>query len=233
MAEKKLTKVTTKKAAVKKEPVVKAEPTSKFTLPVFNLSGKEVGSVKLPEEVFGVKVNEALLSQAVRVYTANTHQGTVSTKTRAEVRGGGRKPWRQKGTGRARQGSTRSPQWRGGGVVFGPRPRDLSLELPTKMKRAALKSALSARLNDVVVVDDFKMTEPKTKKIANALKKLNLSGKTLFVLPEFEEKVIRASRNIPTLRLTRATDLNALEVLTATKLVLAKEAVSKIAEVNR
>src|SRR5581483_11661290 len=145
----------TRKATVKTD--VKAAPApkklGKLEKEVFDMSGKIAGTVQLPEEVFGAKVNEALLSQAMRVYSSNTHQGTSSTKTRAEVRGGGRKPWRQKGTGRARQGSTRAPHWRGGGVIFGPKPRDLSLDLPLKMRRAALRSALSARVEDVIVVE--------------------------------------------------------------------------------
>lgn len=217
-----------KTSSSSKEAAPAAKKSSKFDRIVFDLTGKEVGTVTLPEEVFGRKVNEALLSQAVRVYQANLHQGTSSTKTRAEVRGGGRKPWKQKGTGRARQGSIRSPQWRGGGVIFGPKPRDLSLELPAKMKKAALLSALSSRLEDVMVVSEFKMTQPKTSKVALLLKKLQLPAKTLFVLPEFEEAFTLASRNLPKLKLTKVADLNTLEVLSPEKLVFSKDAVTKL-----
>jgi large subunit ribosomal protein L4 len=218
-----------KKISAKKAPT-RVEASPKLTVPVFSLLGVKVGTVTLPEEVFGVKVNEAILSQAVRVYQANQRTGTSSTKTRAEVKGGGRKPWRQKGTGRARQGSIRSPQWRGGGIVFGPKPRDYSLDLPKMLKRVALRSALTSKKEDLVVVNEWKLSAPKTKKIATTLKKLNLSGKTLFVLPEFDENVFRASRNIPTLRVRRATDLNALEVVSADKLVFDKEAIKKLAQ---
>ncbi len=234
MAEKKVTPVV-KKVAPKTDsvakPVVKA--VSKFELPVMDLNGKEVGKVILPENVFGVEVNEALLSQAIRVYTANTHQGTQSTKTRAEVRGGGRKPWKQKGTGRARQGSIRSPQWRGGGVTFGPKPHDPGLDMPVKMRRAALKSALSSRLGDLVIFEGLSMKEPKTAKIVTALHKLGLSGKTLMVVSEYDQIIVRASRNIGTLRLTQASDLNALEVVAATKLLLSKDSITKLAEVSK
>ncbi len=216
------------KTSVKAEVKPVEKKLGKFEKIVFDMAGKEVGTVELPKEVFGVEVNRPLLSQALRVYSANTHQGTRAAKTRAEVRGGGRKPWRQKGTGRARQGSIRAPQWRGGGVIFAPKPTDPTLELPTKMRRAALKSALSVKLPDVLVVEAIKVTDGKTKKIATTLTKLGLSGKTLLVLPEFEEKVVRASRNITDLRLTRATDLNAYEVLAAGKIVFDQNALGKL-----
>lgn len=226
-----------KTRVAKKAPAATKEATpkklGKLEKQVWDLSGKEVGVTKLPEEVFGAKVNEALLSQALRVYSANIHQGTRSTKTRAEVRGGGRKPWKQKGTGRARQGSIRAPHWRGGGITFGPKPTDPRLNLPEKMRKAALKSALSSRVEDLMIVSEFKMTEPKTKKIAQALKKLNISGRTLFVLPEHDEKVARASRNIEAVRLTRTTDLNAWEILAADKVVLAQDSLAKLAEVAK
>lgn len=219
-------KKVTSKAEVLAKPVERK--LGKLEKVLFDMSGKEVGTVKLPEEVFGAPVNRPLLSQALRVYSANTHQGTRAAKTRAEVRGGGRKPWRQKGTGRARQGSIRAPHWRGGGVIFAPKPIDPTLGLPTKMRRAALKSALSVRFPDVLVVEAIKVTEGKTKKVATALTKLGLSGRTLFVLPELEEKVVRASRNIPDLRLMRVADLNAYEVLAADKLVFDQEALGKL-----
>lgn len=220
----------TKKVTPKAPKVVAA---NKLSVSVFNLKGEEVGKISLPEKFFGVEVNEALLAQAVRIYQANLRQGTSSTKTRSEVRGGGRKPWKQKGTGRARQGSIRAPQWRGGGIIFGPKPRDYSLDFPDKMKRAALKSALTSRVPDLVVIDEFKFIKSKTKEVATALQKLNASGhKALLVLPEYDEKVTRASRNIPGVRLTQAADLNVLEVLAAKKLLFAKGAVEKLAGVT-
>lgn len=230
MVETKIKKAAVKVATSSKEAPAVTKRSSKLDRVIFDLGGKEVGTMTLPKEVFGVQINEALLRQAVRVYQANLHQGTSSTKTRAEVRGGGRKPWKQKGTGRARQGSIRSPQWRGGGVIFGPKPRDLSLVLPVKMKKAALLSALSARAEDVVVVDEFKLTAPKTSKVALALKKLGLPAKTLLILPDLGDKINLASRNIPGLRLTKTTDLNALEVLSAGKLVFSKESVEKMSK---
>jgi large subunit ribosomal protein L4 len=197
---------------------------SKFTRTVFDLAGSEVGTVELPEEVFGAKINEPLLLQALRVYQANQHLGLSSSKGRGEVRGGGRKPWKQKGTGRARQGSIRSPQWRGGGVVHGPVSRDVSLDLPTKMKRAALRSALATKLADVLVVDSFKIKEPKTKIVSDGLKKLNLTGqKLLLVLTDSSSEVVRASRNIKKLNLTKVQDLNAWQVIYSGKLVLSKD----------
>jgi large subunit ribosomal protein L4 len=204
------------------------EAVGKLSLPVFNLKGEKVGRISLPEEIFGVKVNQTLLSQAVRVHQANLRQGNSSTKTRGLIRGGGRKPWRQKGTGRARQGSIRSPQWRGGGIVFGPQTRDYSLSFPDKMRKAALRSALTSRVEDIVVVNEFKLTKSKTKQVGAALERLNISGNTLMVLPEYDPSVARASRNMPAVRLTKASDLNALEVLSAKKLLFAKDAVKKL-----
>jgi large subunit ribosomal protein L4 len=222
---------TAKKSAnteVKKEKKTLVD--SKFTRPVFNLTGQEVGTVELPEEIFGAKVNEPLLLQALKVYQANTHQGTSSTKTRSEVRGGGRKPWKQKHTGRARAGSIRAPHWRGGGVVHGPKPRDVSLNLPSKMKLAALRSALASKLEDVVVIENFELKEPKTKLIANGIKKLNLTSKRLLlVLADLDPQVIRASRNISRLNSTKVQDLNAWQVIHSGKLVLAKDAINKLA----
>jgi large subunit ribosomal protein L4 len=218
------------KAAVKKEAPVKK--LNKFEKTVFDFAGKEVGTIELPEKVFGIKVNIALLSQAIRIYQANQHQGGSSSKTRGDVRGGGRKPWAQKGTGRARQGSIRSPQFRGGGIVFGPRPNSTQLTLPAKMKLAALKSALSSKLDDIVVVDDFKVKETKTKLVSQALKKLNLSGKTLFVLPTLEPMVQKAGGNISRLEITPYNQLNAYQVVRAGKIVFSKETVGKFTEVK-
>lgn len=204
-------------------------PMDKFTKSVFDLTGKEVGTVQLPKEIFGGKVNEPLLLQALRVYQNNQHQGTSSTKTRSEVRGGGAKPWKQKGTGRARAGSNRSPIWRGGGIIHGPRPHDINLDLPTKMRRAALRSALVTKLEDIIIVNTLKTKESKTKQVAQALKALDLTGKKLlFVLPESDKEVVRASRNISKVNLTKASDLNAWQVIHSAKLVLDKDALTKL-----
>lgn len=221
-----------KTTKVIRKPAVKKEVAGKLSLPVFNLKGEKVGRISLPQEIFGVKVNMPLLSQAVRVYQANGRQGNSSTKTRGLIRGGGRKPWKQKGTGRARQGSIRSPQWRGGGIVFGPKPRDYSLNLPAKMRKAALRSALTSRVEDIVVVNEFKLTKPKTKQVREALDRLNMTGKTLVVLPEHDPSVAQASRNMPAVRLIRASGLNALDVLSAKKLLFAKDAVKKLTGVK-
>lgn len=234
MAEKKIALKSTRKAAAtpKKVPVVKevAKPKQlgKLERIIFDMTGKEVGMIALPKSIFGGKINTSLLSQAIRVYQANQHQGTSSTKTRGEIRGGGRKPWKQKGTGNARQGSIRAPHWRGGGVTFGPRPRDLSLDLPSKMKQAALRAALASRLEDLVVVESFKLKDHKTKLVSIALKKLNLSGKTLFVLPQEAPEVVQAGRNIKKLELVAFKNLNALQVVSAGKVVLARETVESL-----
>jgi large subunit ribosomal protein L4 len=197
---------------------------------VFDMSGKEVGLTELPKDLFDAPVNKPLLTQALRVYIAESHQGTSASKSRGEVRGGGRKPWKQKGTGRARAGSIRDPQWRGGGVVFGPQPKDKSLTLPSRMKRAALRSALSAKAPDVVIVKDFKLKEPKTRLVAQTLKKLDLVGQTLFVLPDHNTDLLRAGKNLQDLKITSAADLNALQVLSARKLVLAQGSIEKLRE---
>ena len=168
---------------------------------VFNMSGSEVGSIELNDSIFAVEVNTHVMHQAVVQYLANKRQGTQSALTRAEVRGGGRKPWRQKGTGRARQGSTRSPQWTGGGVVFAPKPRDYSFKLNKKVKRLALKSALTTKVNDgkFVVVDEINLPEMKTKEMVKVLNNLNVN-KSLVVLEDANEKAVVAARNIPTVK---------------------------------
>ena len=181
---------------------------------VFNMEGNEVGTMELNDAVFGVEINEHLVHLAVVRQLANKRQGTQKAKTRSEVRGGGRKPWRQKGTGHARQGSTRSPQWTGGGVVFAPTPRDYSFKLNKKEKRAALKSALTSRVveNKFVVVDELKMDEIKTKKFAEVLKNLNVE-KALVVLNDMDEKVIASAANIPTVKTSQTNELNVFDVL--------------------
>ena len=199
---------------------------------VYNMEGKEVGSMELNDAVFGVEVNEHLVHMAVLQQLANNRQGTQKAKTRSEVRGGGRKPWRQKGTGHARQGSTRAPQWTGGGVVFAPTPRDYSFKMNRKEKRAALKSALTSRVqeNKLIVVDELKFDEIKTKKFAEVLKNLNLD-KALVVLNENDEKVVMSAKNIPTVKTTQINTINVYDVLKYNTVVLTKAAAESIEEV--
>ena len=199
---------------------------------VYNMEGNEVGTLELNDAVFGVEVNEHLVHMAVVRQLANKRQGTQKAKTRSEVRGGGRKPWRQKGTGHARQGSTRSPQWTGGGVVFAPTPRDYSFKLNKKEKRAALKSALTSRVveNKFVVVDELKLDEIKTKKFVEVLKNLNVE-KALVVLNDMDEKVIASAANIPTVKTTQTNELNVFDVLKYDTVVVTKAAVATIEEV--
>ena len=199
---------------------------------VYNMEGKEVDKIELNDSIFGVEINEHLVHMAVLQQLANKRQGTQKAKTRSEVRGGGRKPWRQKGTGHARQGSTRSPQWTGGGVVFAPTPRDYSFKLNKKEKRAALKSALTSRVveNKIVVVDELKLDEIKTKKFVEVLKNLNVE-KALVVLNDMDEKVIASAANIPTVKTTQTNELNVFDVLKYDTVVVTKAAVATIEEV--
>lgn len=199
---------------------------------VYNMEGKEVDKIELNDSIFGVEINEHLVHMAVLQQLANKRQGTQKAKTRSEVRGGGRKPWRQKGTGHARQGSTRSPQWTGGGVVFAPTPRDYSFKLNKKEKRAALKSALTSRVveNKFVVVDELKLDEIKTKKFVEVLKNLNVE-KALVVLNDMDENVIASAANIPTVKTTQTNELNVFDVLKYDTVVVTKAAVATIEEV--
>ena len=199
---------------------------------VYNMEGKEVDKIELNDSIFGVEINEHLVHMAVLQQLANKRQGTQKAKTRSEVRGGGRKPWRQKGTGHARQGSTRSPQWTGGGVVFAPTPRDYSFKLNKKEKRAALKSALTSRVveNKFVVVDELKLDEIKTKKFVEVLKNLNVE-KALVILNDMDEKVIASAANIPTVKTTQKNELNVFDVLKYDTVVVTKAAVATIEEV--
>ena len=199
---------------------------------VYNMEGKEVDKIELNDSIFGVEINEHLVHMAVLQQLANKRQGTQKAKTRSEVRGGGRNPWRQKGTGHARQGSTRSPQWTGGGVVFAPTPRDYSFKLNKKEKRAALKSALTSRVveNKFVVVDELKLDEIKTKKFVEVLKNLNVE-KALVVLNDMDEKVIASAANIPTVKTTQTNELNVFDVLKYDTVVVTKAAVATIEEV--
>ena len=198
---------------------------------VFNMSGSEVGTIDLDDRVFAVEVNTHVMHQAVVQYLANQRQGTQSALTRAEVRGGGRKPWRQKDTGRARQGSIRSPQWTGGGVVFAPKPRDYSFKLNKKVKRLALKSALSSKVNDnkLIVVDDITVNA-KTKEMAKIMDSLKVE-KALLVLESGNDNAVLAARNLPAVKTASAGTINVYDILKYDSLVVTKEAVKKIEEV--
>ncbi len=199
---------------------------------VLNMQGAKVGEAELSEGIFAVEMNEAVVHQVVKAQLANKRQGTQSALTRAEVSGGGRKPWRQKGTGRARQGSTRSPQWTHGGVVFAPKPRDYSQSVPRKMKRLAMKCALSAKVDagELVVLDELKLSQPKTREMAAVLKAIN-AEKALVVLNEKDESVQRASGNIQSLKLAYVNTLNVYDILKYEKLVILQAALPKVEEV--
>ena len=199
---------------------------------VYNMEGKEVGTIELNDAVFGVEVNEHLVHMAVVQQLANNRQGTQKAKTRSEVSGGGRKPWRQKGTGHARQGSIRAPQWKGGGVVFAPVPRDYSFKLNKKEKRAALLSALSSRVinNKLIVVDELKFDEIKTKKFQTVMDNLKVN-KALVVLGDNDQKVVMSARNIPTVKTAQINTINVYDILKGDTLILTKDAVAKIEEV--
>ncbi len=199
---------------------------------VYNIEGKEVGSIELNDAVFGVEVNEHLMHMAVVSQLANKRQGTQSAKTRSEVSGGGRKPWRQKGTGHARQGSTRSPQWKGGGVVFAPKPRDYSFKMNKKEKALAIKSALTSRVvaDKIKVVDGFNFEEVKTKKMVSVLGNLNVK-RALVVLDQKDNNVILSARNIPTVRTALSNTINVYDIVKYDTLVITKDAVAQIEEV--
>ncbi|GFI61652.1 50S ribosomal protein L4 [Clostridiales bacterium] len=199
---------------------------------VYNMSGAEVGSMELSDAIFGVEINEHVMHLAVVQYLANQRQGTQSAKTRAEVSGGGKKPFRQKGTGRARQGSIRAPQWKGGGVVFAPKPRDYSFKLNKKVKRLALKSALSVKAseNKIIVLDNLDLAEIKTKEMAKVLDNIK-AGKALIVMEGSNEKAILSARNIPEVKTASVNTINTYDVLKYNTLVVTKEAVAKIEEV--
>ena len=199
---------------------------------VYNIEGKEVGSIELNDAVFGVEVNEHLVHMAVVNQLANNRQGTQSAKTRSEVSGGGRKPWRQKGTGHARQGSTRAPQWTGGGIVFAPKPRDYSFKMNKKEKRIALLSALSSKVAEskIVVLDEFKLDEIKTKKFVEVMNNLKVEN-ALVVLEGENKNVVLSGRNIPSVKVTANNEINTYDVLKYTTLVVTKAAVEKLEEV--
>ena len=200
---------------------------------VYDMTGKLVGEIELSEAVFGIEPNQSVVHDVVKNHLANCRQGTQSALTRAEVRGGGIKPWRQKGTGRARQGSIRAPQWTHGGVVFAPKPRDYSYTLNKKVKRLALKSVLSAKVasGDMIVVDEIKMDEVKTKTFKNFLDAVGAQKKAMVVTPEVNQNVILSSRNIPGCKTTFANLINVYDIVNSNKLVVDKAAVAKIEEV--
>ena len=200
---------------------------------VLDMSGKVVGEIELSEAVFGIEPNAAVVHDVVKNHLANCRQGTQSALTRAEVSGGGRKPWRQKGTGRARQGSTRAPQWTHGGIVFAPKPRDYGYTLNKKSRRLALKSVLSAKANEacVIVIDEIKMDAPKTAEFAKFLSAVGAQGKSLVVTAEANENVVKSGRNIPGCEITFANLINVYDIVNANKLVVDKAALAKIEEV--
>ena len=199
---------------------------------VYNIEGAQVGEMELADSVFGVEVNENLMHKAVVAHLAASRQGTQSAKTRSEVSGGGRKPWRQKGTGHARQGSIRAPQWTGGGIVFAPKPRDYEIKVNKKEKRAALKSALTTKVNEgkIVVLDSFNMDEIKTKKFVAVMDALKVNG-ALVVLPEGSDNVVKSAHNVPTVKTAMINTINVYDILKYDSLVLTQDAAAAITEV--
>ncbi|EST10612.1 50S ribosomal protein L4 [Sporolactobacillus laevolacticus] len=202
-------------------------------LTVFDQKGAEVGAVELADAVFGIEPNEHVVYQAVVMQQASQRQGTHAVKNRSAVRGGGRKPWKQKGTGRARQGSIRSPQWVGGGTVFGPTPRSYAYKLPKKVRRLAIKSVLSGKAgdNDLIVLDALTIEAPKTKEIVALLNNLSVSEKALIVTNDVDETAVLSSRNIPGVKVLAANEVNVLDVVAHNKLIVTKEAAAKLEEV--
>lgn len=201
---------------------------------LYNQQGEQIGDIELSDDIFGVQINTAAMHQAVVAYLANQRLASAKTKTRTEVRGGGRKPWRQKGTGRARHGSIRSPIWRGGGIVFGPTgEQNFKQKLPKKIKRLALKSALTAKVNDgsLIVLDALRLEKPKTKEMVAILQRLQTGRKVLLVMDGSQENVIKSARNIPGVKTTHAGQLNVYDILNTDNLVLTRDAVNQIEEV--
>jgi len=200
---------------------------------VYNVEGSQVGELELADGIFGIEPNTHVLHSAVVLQQASIRQGTHKTKGRSEVRGGGRKPWKQKGTGRARQGSIRSPQWKGGGIVFGPTPRSYGFKLPRKVRRLAIKSALSSKVagNGIIVLDQLSLNQPKTKDFAKILSNLKVARKTLIVTKEFDNNVALSARNIPGVKLIAADGISVLDVMVHDQLIITKDAVAKVEEV--
>ncbi|MDD5496464.1 MAG: 50S ribosomal protein L4 [Candidatus Omnitrophica bacterium] len=225
------------KAEVKGEAEAKRPLAAKGTrdissIPVYNSSGKEIEKAALDKKLFTGEVNKAILYQATIMYHANQRRGTASTKTRSDVSGGGKKPWRQKGTGRARAGSTRSPLWRGGGIIFGPHPRDFHYHLPKKMLKVALLSGLNAKVRDeeMIAIDRMEINEPKTKKFQEILDALKIQGKSLFILEEISDNVKKASRNIDNVSVKNYKDFNVMDLMSCDKVVISKGALGKLPE---
>ena len=202
------------------------------TVALFKQDGSKNGEVELNDTIFGIEPNNNAVHDAVLMQRASLRQGTHAVKNRTAVRGGGKKPWRQKGTGRARQGSIRSPQWRGGGIVFGPTPRSYAYSIPKKMRRLALKSVLSQKVLDesLVVVDEFKFETPKTKDFAQSLSKLNVEKKALLVLEEDNESAVLAARNLSNVKIVEPTGINVLDIMNSDKLVITQKALSQVEE---
>ena len=200
---------------------------------VYNMLGEQVGEIELNEQIFGIEVNQHVVYEVVKNQLANKRQGTQSAKTRAEVRGGGRKPFRQKGTGRARAGSIRAPHWTGGGVTFAPKPRDYSYKVPKKVRRLAMKSALTSKVenNEIIVIDELNFDAPKTKDMVNLLNKLNADRKALIVTTEKNENVVRSANNIATVQTTVVNNLNVYDILKYNSFIITKDAVRKVEEV--
>ena len=200
---------------------------------LYDINGSQVGDIELNDAIFGIEMNNHAMYEAVKNYLANQRQGTQSAKTRAEVRGGGRKPWRQKGTGRARQGSIRAPQWKGGGVVFAPKPRDYSYSIPKKVKRLALKSALTSKVvdNEIIVLDSLTLEQAKTKEMVKVLSNLKANKKSLIVIPERDENVIRAASNIQGVKTAYVNTINVYDILNCDSFIITKDAVKKVEEV--
>lgn len=200
---------------------------------LYNISGEQIGDIDLMDSIFEIKVNVDAMHQVVKMLLANKRQGTQSALTRAEVRGGGRKPWRQKGTGRARHGSIRSPQWTHGGIVFAPKPRSYRYSLPKKVRRIAMKSALTTKVNEdnIIVLEEVNFEVPKTKQIVNMLENLKVDSKALIVLAEKNDNVEKSARNIPNVKTSLVNTLNVYDILNYDKFIVTKEAIEKIEEV--
>ena len=205
------------------------------TVSVYDMTGKKTSSKKLSDDIFGIEPNVAVMHSAVINYLANQRQGTQSTKTRSEVSGGGKKPWRQKGTGHARQGSTRSPQWTHGGIALGPKPRSYRFALPKKVRRLAMKSAFSTKVaaGEMMILKELKLDEIKTKTMVNLFSALKADKKVLLVLPEKDEKVILSARNIPGVKTALVNTLNVYDILNCDKFIVVKDAVAQLEEVYK
>jgi len=200
---------------------------------LYNIKGEQIGDIELSERVFAAEINQSLIHDVIVMQNANKRQGTAATKTRGMVRGGGRKPWRQKGTGRARAGSIRSPIWVGGGITFGPSPRDYSYSIPKKARRAALRSALTAKLSsdEIIIIDALEISAPKTKEIVGVLKNLGVEKKAMLVIESYDNAVYLSTRNIPGVKSSPAQEINVSDVMNYGKLIITKDALAKIEEV--